>query len=325
MIEYLKLVKDIIENGNDHDYRNGVRRSLFNRQLNFDLSEKFPAVTTRKITFENPFAEILWFLSGSTNTKDLLELGATVNFWNKWEDENGDIGSLYGGSWRSAPNNTGKSTYDYKYDTDVLMGTPEDIISVFDNMSSSRAELISMCRYYHSSKVDQIGNLLYNLQKNPYSTRHRVSTFIPEWQGDERLSPIDNINRGKGGITPCASLLHFTVCCKDGKDHLSLHVSHLSSDVMIGLPYNIAQYALLTILVANEVNMNVGNLYYTLNDVHIYKDQIDTVMESGFLDRVPYELPTIKVNKDKSIFNVRLDDIEVVGYKSHPFFKLPIS
>lgn len=284
--EYLNLMNDILENGYSHSDRTGAgRRSVVGKTLRFSMSDGFPLITTRKIFTKALIHELLWFISGSMQTKELSDVG--VHIWDKWaigdldkdsfdsEEEflecKGSVGRIYGPSWRNAPGG-----------------------------------------------IDQLAKLVTSLKVNPFSSRHVLSAWIPQWIPSEELSFVDNIKLGKGALAPCHVLQQYFVKENpDGQLSLSLLMYQRSADVPIGVPYNISQYALLLHMMAQVVGMVPDEFIWTGGDVHIYLNQLNKVKEQT--SRTPFMFPRLELNKDvKDLFKFKYDDIKVVDYKYHP-------
>ncbi len=263
MKPYLELLQHVLDNGTKKDDRTGTGTlSVFGHQFRFDLSQGFPAVTTKKLHLRSIIHELLWFLQGSTNIQYLKE--NNVRIWNEWADENGDLGPIYGYQWRSWP-------------------TPD------------------------GNHIDQISQLIENLKKNPDSRRHLVSAW--------NVGQIEQM-----ALPPCHILFQFYVA--DGK--LSCQLYQRSADLFLGVPFNIASYALLTLMVAQVTGYEPGDFVHTFGDAHIYLNHIEQVKEQ--LQREPYELPTMKINPEvNNLFDFVFDDFELVNYQAHPHIKGKVS
>ena len=259
---YEDLLRDVLENGTDKGDRTGTgTRSVFGRQLRYDLSESFPLLTTKKVYFKGVVGELLWFLRGDSNVTWLQEHG--VRIWNEWADENGELGPVYGVQWRSWP-------------------TPD------------------------GQHVDQISRALELLKDDPDSRRNLVSAW--------NVSELDQM-----ALLPCHLLFQLYVA--DGK--LSLQVYQRSADMFLGVPFNIASYALLAHMFAQQAGLEVGELIWTGGDCHIYNNHFDQVREQ--LSREPRPYPQLKLRKAESLFDYDFADIEVVGYDPHPTIKAQVS
>lgn len=292
MKQYRQLLELILNKGVTGKYRNGNRISVFGVMMRFNLADEFPLVSIKETKFHDAFVEMLWMISGSTDIHDLDKMGMKFNYWKPWAVD-GSIGNLYGAAWRRAPNN----------------GYHRSQKDVHD-----------------SRTVDQLDEVIKGLKSNPHSSRHRIATYIPAWVADETYSREDAIERGKGVITPCASFLHFTVANTPEGNKLNLLVVQASSDVLIGLPVNIAQYALLLMLVANETGLLYGDLIYQLSDAHLYENQLEQLHKSGLLARSPSQSKAIlKITPNKSIYDITIDDITMTGYDPKPFVKFDVS
>jgi thymidylate synthase len=285
MKTYLNLLSDILETGEMRDDRTGVGTfSVFGRQLRFDLTQGFPAITTKKLAWRAVKGELLWFLEGSGNERRLAEIthgtaDGNVTIWTpnaldpNWRlaRREGDLGRIYGVQWRSWATN-GKqwtSSTDWK-----------DI------------------------HVDQIADLITGIKNNPMSRRHILSAW--------NVGELD-----KMALPPCHVLAQFYVS-KDGK--LSCHMYQRSVDVFLGLPFNIASYALLTHMIAHVCSLKVGELVISTGDTHIYLDHQDQVREQ--LGRDTLELPELWLNPEiRDIDKFTMDDIQLVDYKSHGSIK----
>ena len=263
MKQYLELIEKILNEGAERSDRTGTgRKSIFGHQMQFNLEEGFPLVTTKKVHLKSIIHELIWFLAGSTNIKYLKDNG--VSIWDEWADENGELGPVYGAQWRSWPNPDGSST-------------------------------------------DQINGLVKNIKSNPNSTRHIVSAWNPS-QVDEMALP------------PCHALFQFFVA--DSK--LSCQLYQRSADVFLGVPFNIASYALLTLMIAQVSGLKPGKFVHTLGDAHLYLNHLEQAKLQ--VTREPLKLPSIKINS--SINNLEdfvYEDFEILNYESHPAISAPIS
>lgn len=263
MKQYLDLLKDILENGTDKHDRTGTgTRSVFGRQMRFDLSQGFPLLTTKKLHLKSIIHELLWFLNGDTNVKYLQDNG--VRIWNEWAREDGDLGHIYGYQWRSWP--------DYKGGT-----------------------------------IDQISQAVNDIKNNPDSRRIIVSAW--------NVADLPNM-----ALPPCHAFFQFYVA--NGK--LSLQLYQRSADTFLGVPFNIASYALLTMMMAQVCGLQPGDFIHTLGDTHIYLNHLEQARLQ--LTREPRQLPTMKINPDvKSIFDFKYEDFELEGYDPHPHIAAKVS
>lgn len=289
MKQYSDLLQDILTNGEMRDDRTGVGTlSVFGRQLRFDLSVGFPAITTKKLAWRAVKGELLWFLEGSGNERRLAEIthgsaDGNTTIWTanaqdpKWifGRIEGDLGRIYGVQWRT-------------WDAHRVRWT-----------SSSESEPVY---------IDQIAILIDSIKNNPNSRRHILSAW--------NTAELDQM-----ALPPCHILAQFYVS-NSGK--LSCHMYQRSVDVFLGLPFNIASYALLTHMIAQVCDIQVGELVISTGDTHIYLNHQDQVREQ--LTRESLPLPTLKLNPDiKNIDDFTMDDIQLVGYQSQGTIQAPMA
>lgn len=257
MKQYLDLLRDIMENGSDRSDRTGTgTRSVFGRQMRFDLRDGFPLVTTKKIHLKSVVHELLWFLRGDTNVGYLQENG--VRIWNEWADpETGDLGPIYGYQWRSWPD-------------------------------------------YNGGFIDQIARAVETIRRDPDSRRNIVSAWNVGALPDMKLPP-------------CHILFQFYV----DRGRLSMQLYQRSGDCFLGVPFNIASYALLLSMVAQATGLEPGEFVHTLGDAHIYLNHLEQVGTQ--LEREPRALPRLRLNPDvRDVLAFGYDDIAVEGYDPHP-------
>ena len=263
MKQYHDLLQRILDEGVPKEDRTGTGTiSLFGHQMRFDLSDGFPAVTTKKLHLKSIVHELLWFLKGETNIAYLKENGVTI--WDEWADEEGNLGPVYGSQWRS-------------------WGTPE------------------------GETIDQVTRVIEMIRTNPDSRRMIVSAW--------NVGELEQMK-----LPPCHLLFQFYVA--DGR--LSCQLYQRSADVFLGVPFNIASYALLTMMVAQVTGLEPGDFVHTFGDVHIYRNHLDQVATQ--LSRDPYPLPRLRLNPEvDSIFGFTYEDIELVDYQSHPRIAAPVA
>ncbi|MFD2229311.1 thymidylate synthase [Alkalimarinus sediminis] len=278
MKAYLDLMQDVVDNGTDKGDRTGVgTRSVFGRQIRFDLSKGFPLVTTKKIHLKSVIYELLWFLKGSTDNNWLKERG--VSIWDAWATEEGDLGPIYGKQWRSwvAPN---------------------------------------------GDTVDQITEVIEQIKSKPDSRRLIVSAWNPAELPDESIGPQANVEQGRMALAPCHCLFQFYVL--DGK--LSCQLYQRSADLFLGVPFNIASYALLTHMIAQQCGLGVGEFIHTFGDCHLYQNHLNDDIVFKQLAREPRERPTLVIKrKPDSIFDYKYEDFDVQGYDPDGLIRAPIA
>ncbi|MCH7503042.1 MAG: thymidylate synthase [Proteobacteria bacterium] len=256
MQQYLSLMKRTRDNGVRKKDRTGVGTlSVFGHQMRFDLGAGFPLVTTKKLHLRSIIHELLWFLSGDDNIRYLNENGVTI--WDKWADDDGKLGPVYGVQWRSWPAPDGGS-------------------------------------------VDQISRVMRQLRETPDSRRIIVSAW--------NVAEVDNM-----ALPPCHCLFQFYVA--DGK--LSCQLYQRSCDIFLGVPFNIASYALLTHMLAQQADLGVGDFIWTGGDCHLYVNHLDQADEQ--LQREPLPPPRLALKRrPDTIFDYRFDDFEILNYEAHP-------
>ena len=263
MRQYLDLLRDVLDNGAEKSDRTGTgTRSLFGRQLRFDLADGFPLVTTKKLHTKSIVHELLWFLRGETNVAYLKENG--VSIWDEWADQNGNLGPIYGYQWRSWPAPNGQH-------------------------------------------IDQIAQVLQQIRNNPDSRRLIVSAW--------NVADIPQMK-----LPPCHAFFQFYVA--DGK--LSCQLYQRSADIFLGVPFNIASYALLTHMMAQQAGLDVGDFVWTGGDCHLYSNHMEQVELQ--LSREERPLPKLVIHrKPDSLFDYRFEDFEIAGYDPHPAIKAPVA
>lgn len=298
MKQYLELLQDILTNGEIKDDRTGIGTiSLFARQLKFDLRGNFPAVTTKKLAWKACVGELLWFIEGTGDERRLAELthgtrdgvttiwtpNALASYWKPKAKFEGDLGRVYGVQWRH-------------WQTPVTHAT-ETFKDEFGNYYNRGGAI-------HIKETDQLSNLIEGLKKDPNGRRHILSAWNP--------GELDQM-----ALPPCHVMCQFYV---NKNRELSCHMYQRSVDVFLGLPFNIASYALLTHLIAQVCDLNVGELVISTGDTHIYTNHVEQVKEQ--LSRDPLVLPTLKLNTDiKDIDKFSPKDIELVDYNCYTAIK----
>jgi thymidylate synthase len=263
MKQYLELLHHVRTHGVPKEDRTGTGTiSVFGYQMRFNLSDGFPAITTKKLHFRSIIGELLWFLSGDTSIHSLHENGVTI--WDEWADENGNLGPIYGYQWRSWPAADGRH-------------------------------------------IDQIKKVMEEIESNPNSRRHIVSAW--------NVGEIE-----KMALPPCHTLFQFYVA--DGR--LSCQLYQRSADIFLGVPFNIASYSLLTLMMAQILRLEPGDFVHTLGDAHLYRNHLEQADLQ--LTREPRALPQMKINRHvTSVFDFKYDDFEIVNYDPYPGIPAPVA
>lgn len=280
---YHDLLVHILDHGEEHDDRTGVgTTSVFGYQCRYDISETFPLLTTKRVWWKGVVEELFWFLSGSTNARDLQQRGVTI--WDEWATaeqcarfgrEEGDLGPVYGHLWRKF----GQQKY--------------------------------------VDGVDQIQRLVADLLNNPGSRRHIVTGWDPR--------VCDRV-----ALPPCHTLFQFKVRVDPQSDTnlLDCQLYQRSADAFLGVPFNLASYALLTYMIARVCGYRPGRFIHTFGDLHIYSNHMDQVEEQ--LNREPYVPPKVRIAVPASggfdaLESLTPDDVELLGYHHHPPIKAAVA
>jgi thymidylate synthase len=263
VLDYHRLLRLVLDQGRFKPDRTGTGTySLFGAQARFDLREKFPLLTTKKLHTRSIIHELLWFLRGETNVKYLQENKVTI--WDEWADANGDLGRVYGAQWCDWRTADGRS-------------------------------------------LNQIEAVIAQIKGNPDSRRHIVTAWNP--------GEIETM-----ALPPCHALFQFFV--QEGE--LSCQLYQRSADLFLGVPFNIASYSMLTMMVAQVCGLRAGDFVHTFGDLHIYANHLEQVHEQ--LSREPRELPVLRLNPAvQAIGEFRYEDFELIGYDPHPAIKAPIA
>ncbi|MBO0468195.1 thymidylate synthase [Enterococcus plantarum] len=310
---YLSLGRKILKEGHFKEDRTGTgTKSIFGHQMRFDLSKGFPLLTTKRVPFGLIKSELLWFLNGDTNIRFLLQHNNHI--WDEWaferyiksEDYTGPDMTDFGR--RVLTDEAFKESYEKEHTKFC------DAILLDDNFASKYGELGNIYgaqwRHWETKDggfIDQLKNVIEMIKKTPDSRRLIVSAWNPE--------DVPSM-----ALPPCHTMFQFYV--NDGK--LSCQLYQRSGDVFLGVPFNIASYALLTHLIAHETGLEVGDFVHTLGDAHLYTNHIDQMNKQ--LAREIRSFPTLKLNQDKkSVFDFEMEDIVIEGYDPHPTIKAPIA
>jgi len=321
-IQYLKMLADVMADGVDKKDRTGVgTKSVFGGQMRFTLRDHFPVLTTKRVFWKGVVEELLWFIRGGTDSKDLEEKGVYI-----WRDNTtkeflasrglqypeGEIGPGYGYQWRyfnadyeamrmvSCPPMEGFNGPVYRdYREGERLEEGEEIVDV-----------ISKAPNMFNKGVDQLQYIVDLIKREPDSRRMTLSAWNP--------CQIDQM-----ALPPCHLLSQFYVA----NGEISCQLYQRSCDLFLGVPFNISSYSLLTCMLAKMTGLKPGEFVWTGGDVHIYNNHKDAVLEQ--LGRKPYPFPTLSINKDlnrlKDIEDSQLEDYELVGYQCHPTIKAPMA
>ncbi|GMU51783.1 MAG: thymidylate synthase [Candidatus Xenobia bacterium] len=262
MEQYLELLQKVLSEGVQKEDRTGTgTRSLFGYQMRFDLSQGFPAVTTKKLHLKSIIYELLWFLQGATNVRYLQEHGVTI--WDEWADPEGELGPVYGKQWRSWPGPDGRTH-------------------------------------------DQIATVVEEIKRNPDSRRLVVSAW--------NVGCLEDM-----ALAPCHALFQFYVA----RGRLSCQLYQRSADVFLGVPFNIASYALLTMMVAQVTGLKPGDFVHTLGDAHLYLNHLEQAREQ--LTRKPFPLPRMEIKSRQDLRDFVYEDFTLHDYQHHPAIRAPIA
>lgn len=291
MHNYLALMKTIVGYGTDRMTRNGMTRALFAQQIRFNLRNGFPAMTTKKLAFNSVKGELIAFIKGAHNVKEFQDLGCSVwndnaksDYWKPKAKCEGDLGRIYGVQWR------------------------DWIAPVWVSLSPSPDHSVLEKGHWEVQYIDQLAEVIERLKRDPFDRRLIVTAWNP--------GELDQM-----ALPPChMSFQLFVESDESGKpEYLSLHMNQRSCDMFLGVPFNIASYALLLEMIACVVGLKARELVITLNDAHIYHEHFEAVGEQ--LSRQPLGLPTLKLASRESLFDFTIDDIELANYRCHPSIK----
>jgi len=302
--EYLSLMQYILDSGSQKDDRTGTgTKSVFGHQMRFNLENSFPLLTTKKVFLKAIIHELIWFLKGSTNIEYLVKNG--VHIWSEWPyrayilKQGKEIPQINGDEW-----NNGLKSFEEKIASD-------------SSFAKINGELGPVYGYQWRSWptpngefIDQISQTIELLKNNPNSRRIIVSAW--------NVSDIEEMK--KSGLPPCHCLFQFYVA--NGK--LSCQLYQRSCDFFLGVPFNIASYALLTMMMAQVTGYEPGDFIWTGGDVHLYLNHLDQAEEQ--LAREPKTPPVMRINQNvKDIFDFKFEDFEIQNYDPHPYIKAPIA
>jgi len=300
MLQYHQLLRLVLSEGKFKPDRTGTGTySLFGAQARFPLADGFPLLTTKKLHLRSIIHELLWFLRGERNIRYLQENKVTI--WDEWADESGDLGPVYGKQWRHW---TKTSRPRKALDPAARQPTLFDLGEITDGRSVTP---IGPRLRKSSHGIDQIAKVIEEIKASPDSRRLIVSAW--------NVADIESM-----ALPPCHTLFQFYV----SEGELSCQLYQRSADLFLGVPFNIASYALLTMMVAQVCGLKPGTFVHTFGDLHLYANHLTQAKEQ--LSRQPRPLPTMKLNPNvKDIDKFRFEDFELVGYDPHPAIKAPIA
>ena len=308
MKQYLDLLRHILDNGTKKEDRTGVGTiSTFGHQMRFDLAKGFPLLTTKKVFHRMILHELLWFLSGDTNIRYLAQ--NRVPIWDDWPfakylEQNNleEEYPRYSNEWK-----------DKKKEFIEKIKTDEEFAKKYGDLGPVYGKQWTAWQGYQGETINQIQNAVDMIKNNPKSRRIIVSG----WNVADIMTLIKDKN---GAPPPCHTLFQFYV----SNNKLSCQLYQRSADVFLGVPFNIASYSILTMMMAQVTGLELGEFVHTFGDVHIYLNHQKQVNEQ--LSREPKALPKLKINPDvKDIFGLKFEDFELIDYNPHPPIKAPVA
>lgn len=288
MKQYLDLCRKVLEEGTYKDDRTGTGTySIFGYQARYNLEEGFPLVTTKKVFLRGIIHELLWFISGDTNIKYLVD--NNVHIWDDWAYE----------KFKKSEDYNGETMQEFA-DKIKSLDKDDPFVVKYGELGAIYSR---QWRNFNGEGVDQVANLIEQIKTNPNSRRLIISAWNP--------CEVDQM-----ALPPCHSFMQFYVI--NGK--LSCQLYQRSADIFLGVPFNIASYSLFTMMIAQVCGLKPGEFVHTMGDAHIYKNHVDQIKLQ--LSREPKKLPTMKINPNvKSIFDFKIEDFELENYECWPRIK----
>ncbi|MEV2909018.1 thymidylate synthase [Paenibacillus larvae] len=310
---YLELCRHVLEHGEVKEDRTGTGTvSLFGYQMRFNLQEGFPLLTTKRIPFRLIVSELLWFIKGDTNIRYLLEHNNHI--WDEWAFKHYVESSSYQGpdmtdfGLRSQRDEAFRIQYEEQMNkfTERILKDPQFALE-FGDLGNVYGKQWRAWKISNGQTIDQLRDIINTIKINPDSRRLIVSAWNPE--------DIPSM-----ALPPCHTLFQFYVT----RGRLSCQLYQRSADIFLGVPFNIASYALLTHLIAHECGIEAGEFIHTLGDAHVYSNHVDQVKLQ--LSREPKQLPSLYINPEvSSVFDAVVGDIRLEGYDPHPSIKAPVA
>ena len=316
MEQYKKLVREIQQKGTPKGDRTGTgTKSIFGYQMRFDLKDGFPLVTIKNTHWKSVVYELLWFLKGDTNVKYLQDNG--VRIWNEWADENGNLGPVYGKQWVNWQY-LKEIYHDEGRISNIVIDHVNQIQEVIDTLKTNPESRRMIVSAWNVGELDKMAlapcHAFFQFYTRPLSIWERS-----DWVKNN--GKIDEYNRIENH---CDDILECLDEMGVPKYELSLQLYQRSADTFLGVPFNIASYSLLLMMIAQCVNMVPRDFVWTGGDVHLYDNHEEQVME--MLKRTPKSLPTVRLNpKIKNVFDFKYEDIELLDYDPHPTIKAPVA
>lgn len=311
--QYLNLLQHVLNHGTKKEDRTGTGTlSIFGYQMRFDLNEGFPLFTTKRVPFKLIASELLWFIKGDTNIRYLLQ--NNNNIWNEWAFKKWVESSEYNGSdmsdfgLRSQIDSVFALEYEFEmneFKSRIL--TDDEFAARFGELGDVYGKQWRAWKTAHGDTIDQLKGVITSINNNPDSRRLIVSAWNPE--------DVPSM-----ALPPCHTLFQFYV----SEDKLSCQLYQRSGDIFLGMPFNIASYALLTHLIAHECGLGVGDFVHTLGDAHIYLNHLDQI--SNQLSREMRPLPRLVLNNEiATVFDFEMADLAIEDYNPHPTIKAPVA